>query len=966
MRAPLLFLLIASPGLWAADVSWTDQGRAMRPRVEDAHGMVAKEAGLHAMAYPPELMGVASAAVELTGAVAVRCAPGQDPAMAAAARGFVVSARLSWGDWTIWSPLNGDPLAGAQAAGALVNDGIALESVPVAIHQRLGKLAPGDPLIASQWHLGTGTGGINAAAAWDKSTGSGVIIGVLDSGLDYTHPDLSPKYRADLSRNFVDQTSDPQEFGDSNHGTFCAGAAAASGGNGLGGAGVAFNAGLAGLRILGGNGATNAQIAEALQYMVAPAAEASTLPGIGVYNNSWGPADDGKVTDGPDATQRSAVLIGITTGRGGRGAIYLWACGNGGDSGDSCDFDGYSNQRYSISVASCGPDGTKASYSEAGVGVFVVAPGGEFNGGGFVSTMPGNKYSVASEDKVGTSFACPVVSGVATLLVSRRPELTWRDVRHILATTTAQSTASDGKLVHTPSLGFGRVDADKAVSAVDGWTLVPAEATALTALATLDQAISDAGGEAVSTTLDLSAAPADYVVEHVNLRAKARHASGVGQLTWSITSPAGTKITTQSRAGDVATTLDWDFGYVGFLGENAKGTWTIAVTDVIAGGTGTVDSVALTINGHQPYLTPAITGIAGASAGATEISVTLAGSGLAKNASGLVPMTQVEWNGTIYQARVISDTRLLVRIPVSALTAGTAQVALVQPALRFAPGSRSATVAVTTSTSSVTAYGNAPTPIDDPNNPPVAVNPVTAFVTRFYQQCLSREPDAGGLTSWTGALTAKTQSGTDVARGFVLSPEFTNRNLDDEAFLDVLYQAFFNRAADAGGKAVWMAELGKGVLREDVLYGFIGAQEFTNLCGQFNIVQNSEAGTRRQQVRQFVRRNYQQYLGREPDAGGIASWVQALLDGTQTGGDVTKGFGTSQEYLNKGSDNSLFLDTTYKAFFDRDADTGGKTGWLDFLTSGKTRAEVIDGFIKAQEFAHLCAKYGIVPFKVNG
>lgn len=246
------------------------------------------------------------------------------------------------------------------------------------------------------------------------------------------------------------------------------------------------------------------------------------------------------------------------------------------------------------------------------------------------------------------------------------------------------------------------------------------------------------------------------------------------------------------------------------------------------------------------------------------------------------------------------------------------------------------------------------------------VNPVEAFVTRFYQQCLSRQPDAGGLASWTGALNNKTQSGADVARGFVLSQEFSNRNLSDSAFLDVLYQSFFNRTADAGGKANWQAQLSAGVLREDVLYGFIGAQEFTNLCNSFGITQDSAAGQQRLQVRQFVRRNYQQYLGREPDAGGINYWVQALLDGSKTGGDVSKGFGTSQEFINKGTDDSTFLDLTYKAFFDRVADTGGKNNWLNLLAQGKTRGEIIDGFIMAQEFSNLCAKYGIVPFKVSG
>ena len=243
---------------------------------------------------------------------------------------------------------------------------------------------------------------------------------------------------------------------------------------------------------------------------------------------------------------------------------------------------------------------------------------------------------------------------------------------------------------------------------------------------------------------------------------------------------------------------------------------------------------------------------------------------------------------------------------------------------------------------------------------------VNAFVTGFYQNCLNRAPDAAGLSSWTTSLMSKAKSGSDVARGFALSQEFLNRNLTDSAFLDVLYQAFFNRAADPGGKAGWQTQLSAGVLREDVLYGFIQAQEFNNLCGTYNITPIDSLGTQQFQVRQFVRRFYQQCLGREPDAAGIANWTQGLLNGSLTGRDVARGFALSQEFANKGTNNSVFLDTLYKSFFDRAADDGGKAAWTGLLTSGGTRSTVLDGFVGAQEFVNLCNRYGILPFPPNG
>ena len=248
----------------------------------------------------------------------------------------------------------------------------------------------------------------------------------------------------------------------------------------------------------------------------------------------------------------------------------------------------------------------------------------------------------------------------------------------------------------------------------------------------------------------------------------------------------------------------------------------------------------------------------------------------------------------------------------------------------------------------------------------LTVDPVAAFVTRFYQQCLSREPDVGGLTAWTNDLRNQTQAGADVARGFVLSQEFRNRNLTNSAYLDVLYRAFFGREPDAGGKAAWLAELDRGVLREDVLYGFVLAQEFANLSSASQISAISPAGSQRYQVRQFVRRFYQQCLNREPDEGGLNGWIQALLDGTQTGSSVALGFGLSQEFVNRGTSNDVFLDILYKAFFDRVADTGGKAAWTSHLVGGATRAQVIAGFTGAQEFINLCTKYEIIPFAAGG
>ena len=118
---------------------------------------------------------------------------------------------------------------------------------PLVATQQQSRLVPNDPLFTSQWHLrNTGqTGGlsgadIGATTAWDSATGTGVIIGVVDDGLEYSHEDLLSRYRADLSYDFYSGDNDPApnvlaDF----HGTSVAGVAAAAGNNAVGGSGVA-------------------------------------------------------------------------------------------------------------------------------------------------------------------------------------------------------------------------------------------------------------------------------------------------------------------------------------------------------------------------------------------------------------------------------------------------------------------------------------------------------------------------------------------------------------------------------------------------------------------------------------------------------------------------------------------------------------------------------------------------------
>lgn len=116
---------------------------------------------------------------------------------------------------------------------------------------------------------------------------------------------------------------------------------------------------------------------------------------------------------------------------------------------------------------------------------------------------------------------------------------------------------------------------------------------------------------------------------------------------------------------------------------------------------------------------------------------------------------------------------------------------------------------------------------------------VTAFVTRLYDVCLNRTPDEGGLGDWTTQLWEHSKSGKDVSFGFIFSEEFTNKGLNDEDYVEYLYLAFFDRAADEAGKNDWLSRMhNEGYNREDVFNGFIGSAEFDNLCKRYGITRD--------------------------------------------------------------------------------------------------------------------------------
>ncbi len=118
-----------------------------------------------------------------------------------------------------------------------------------------------------------------------------------------------------------------------------------------------------------------------------------------------------------------------------------------------------------------------------------------------------------------------------------------------------------------------------------------------------------------------------------------------------------------------------------------------------------------------------------------------------------------------------------------------------------------------------------------------------------------------------------------------------------------------------------------------------------------------------QGIENFVKRFYQKVLGRDAEPGGLLYWTDELATGVKAGSDVARGFIFSQEFTNKAVSDDDFITILYRAFFNREPDIAGFSGWRDKLSEGTTRAEILDGFLYSQEFANLCRTYNILPVK---
>lgn len=237
------------------------------------------------------------------------------------------------------------------------------------------------------------------------------------------------------------------------------------------------------------------------------------------------------------------------------------------------------------------------------------------------------------------------------------------------------------------------------------------------------------------------------------------------------------------------------------------------------------------------------------------------------------------------------------------------------------------------------------------------------FVQRLYDKVFQRSGDTAGLNNWANKLYNGTTTGATTAWNFFFSPEFLNKNTSDEQYVDILYQALFDRDADEGGKANWVNILKDGMSRAYVLKGFTDSVEFNRLCGVYGIQQGtiilSENRDRNPKVTAFVNRLYSIAMNRSADVNGLNDWTGKLLDKKQTPKQVAYGFVFSQEMTNRNLSNQQFVTMLYQTMMDREPDEAGLNDWLTRLKTGTSRQTVFNGFADSTEFDNIVKAYGL-------
>ncbi|WP_185300593.1 S8 family serine peptidase [Streptomyces finlayi] len=472
-------------------------------------------------------------------------------------------------------------------------------------------VTPNDTDYAKQWDLFEATGGMNVPGAWDKGTGTGVTVAVIDTGYA-AHTDLAanivPGYdfisSSTDARDGNGRDSDAKDEGDWNatagecgtgstagnsswHGTHVAGTIGATASNAKGIAGIAYSAKIQPVRVLGKCGGSSSDIADAITW-----ASGGTVPGATANAN---PAKVINLSLGGASSTCPSVYQTAINGAVSRGTTVVVAAGN-----SNANASGFTpaNCAGVINVASTSREGNRSFYSNFGSIIDVSAPGGETRRAtdtpgtittpenGILSTLNSGTTTQSVENYKpyqGTSMAAPHIAGLAALLKSAKSTLTPAEIESAI-----KSNARPLPGTCTGGCGSGIADATKTVNAVTGTPTTPGGTTFSNAT---NVTISDNATVTSSITVTgrTGNAPAALKVA-VDIKHTWR-----GDLVVDLIAPDGTMrnlkgSSSSDSADNVLATYTVDAS-----SEIANGTWKLQVRDVASGDTGYIDTWSLTL-----------------------------------------------------------------------------------------------------------------------------------------------------------------------------------------------------------------------------------------------------------------------------------------------------------------------------------------------------------------------------------
>jgi subtilisin family serine protease len=488
---------------------------------------------------------------------------------------------------------------------------------------------PDDPLFVNEWHIrGRGQNGAKKASdaritpVWEQRDssgnlirGTGVTIGITDTGFQTDHPDLASNNITSLGYDFgTDQAGGDPVYSSDNHGTAVAGVAAARGYNGKGVAGVAPFASLVSQRIDFGNFTDEI---EASTYTHGGSA-------IRINNNSWGSsAPTYLLALGP--LSQAALASAANSG-----TIIHFSAGNSLQQQGNVNFMGEQNSIYTLAVAASNDQGRQTDYSTPGASVLITAPsGGDVYGlsssrpqGTSTADRTGTDgYNVGSvniyghsdyadadytENFNGTSSACPVVSGVTALVLQANPSLNWRDVKEIYIRSATRNDSGDADWARNGAgfwfnhkYGAGLINASEAVRLARNWSNLGSMTSVSIPLSSIPATIRDNNAGGLVKYFDTRSL-SGLRVEHATVTTDISHPSR-GELQIQLTSPAGTTSRLAEKhtsyPPDPADYPDWTFSTVHNWGEDSRGLWKLKIADRVPGNTGTLNSATLTLYG---------------------------------------------------------------------------------------------------------------------------------------------------------------------------------------------------------------------------------------------------------------------------------------------------------------------------------------------------------------------------------